>query len=324
MRFTPISFGLAIAVLAISVSTGVPAVAQDAKADEDIVARIGDDAVVTRREFERSLNAMGRGATGVEVPQEQKIALLNNIVDVKLQYVLAIKGGVKVSDADVDADIKKRTQGMSPEQFSAQLEQMGITNEELRSLFREQMTVMQYRTGQSDKVEAVTDEDVAAEFEELNKNGQFDTADVSHILIMVPQGSDEPAWLEAKKRIDAARVRVTTGKEDFRAVAAEVSEDPGGGTYPNTPRGKMVPEFEERMFSIPVGDVSEPFRTQFGWHILTPTARNTKSLDDLSEQIRGFLTEKRINDLVMDQVAKAKTTMEIEIRLDTPAETPAS
>jgi len=184
---------------------------------------------------------------------------------------------------------------------------------------REQITVARYRKNQTPNIEAVTDDDIASEFEELNKDGQFDRVDVSHILITVPAGSDEAAWLEAKKRIDAARERVTTGDEEFNTVIADVSEDPGGGIYPDTARGKMVPEFEERMFSLPVGAISEPFRTSFGWHILTPTAKKSMEIGELSQRLRVFITERRINDFVLEQVAQAKTTMDIVIRLDTPA-----
>lgn len=328
MRFAPIVIGMLMTALAFPVAFTGTAAAQDAAAAEDIVAKIGDDAVVTRREFERSMNAMGRNVPGMEMPHEQQIELLNNIVDAKLQYVLAKKDGVEVSDADVDADIKQKTQGMTPEQFAAQLQTIGITLDELHALIQEQMTVAEYRKNQASKIEAVTEDDVTAEFEELNKDGQFDRVDVSHILVMVENGADEAAWAEAKTRIDAARTRVTTGKEDFSTVAKEVSEDPGvvqnGGSYPDTPRGKMVPEFEERMFALAEGEISEPFRTQFGWHILTPTAKRTIPLEDLADRLRVFITERRINDHVMEQVANAKAEMDIEIRLDAPAETPAS
>lgn len=108
-----------------------------------------------------------------------------------------------------------------------------------------------------------------------------ETVDVSHILIKV--SGDEAAWAEAKKKIDAIRARIMAG-EDFAAVAREVSEDPGskksGGAYPNTPRGMMVPEFEKVMFETPVGQVSEPFRTKFGWHILKVTGRHGQPTPD--------------------------------------------
>ncbi|MBI5094346.1 MAG: peptidylprolyl isomerase [Candidatus Hydrogenedentes bacterium] len=109
------------------------------------------------------------------------------------------------------------------------------------------------------------------------------SVDVSHILIKA--SGSEAVWKAAKEKIDAARKRVTEG-EDFEKVAREVSEDPSvkdnGGAFPGTPRGKMVPEFEKVMFSTHVGDVSEPFRTKFGWHIVKVTGRHggERSADD--------------------------------------------
>jgi peptidyl-prolyl cis-trans isomerase A (cyclophilin A) len=107
------------------------------------------------------------------------------------------------------------------------------------------------------------------------KKGDEETVDVAHILVLA--SGDEAAWAKAKEKIDAALARVKAG-EDFGKVASEVSEDPGskqkGGAYPNTPHGKMVPEFDKVMFATPVGEVSEPFRTSYGWHILKVTGRH--------------------------------------------------
>jgi parvulin-like peptidyl-prolyl isomerase len=314
MRFTITTLAI-LAALPLFASRQAPA---QEEAAPEIVARIGEDAVVTRREFDRTLQQMTR--SGEEMSHEQQLELLNNIVDVKLQHVLAKKEGVEVTEAEIDADIAQRTQGMPAEQFIQRLESVGITEEEFRSLVSEQMAVAEFRQTLKDDVKAVTEDDVVAEYEELNEDGQFDRVDVSHILIRVDNPNDEAAWTEAKTRIDAARERVTEGEEDFNAVAKEVSEDPGvvqnGGSYPDTPRGQMVPEFEERMFALDVGAISEPFRTQFGWHILTPTARRSIPLDDVADDIRVFITEQRINDHVMDLVAEAKANTDIEIRLE--------
>lgn len=327
MRLTPLTVPLLVVALLVPLWPGEFAVAQEDEAEVDIVARVGEDAVVTRREFDRSLKAMSRG-NAANVPHEQQLELLNNIVDVKVQYVLATKSGVKVTDAELDADIAKRTSRMTPEQFAAGLKRSGITEDEFKYLIREQMTVAKYRQNQSESVGTVTEADVAAEYENLNKDGQFDRVDVSHILIMVQNTSDEAAWTEAKTRIDDAHERVTTGQEDFAKVAREVTEDPGskqsGGAYPNTPRGKMVPEFEEAMFATPVGEVSKPFRTAYGWHIVTPTARRSVPLEDVAGQIQVYVTERRINEHVQKLVAEAKAEMEIEIRLDAGTAAPAS
>jgi len=96
---------------------------------------------------------------------------------------------------------------------------------------------------------------------------------VSYILI-----KPEPEVPLAKRDADAlnkimeARKRITVDGEDFAEVAKEVSEDPGsaanGGDLGCFGKGQMVPEFEEAAFSLDVGEVSQPVKTDFGYHII--------------------------------------------------------
>ncbi len=96
----------------------------------------------------------------------------------------------------------------------------------------------------------------------------------SHILIPVAEGADEAALAEARARAEAALGRIRGG-EAFAAVAKEVSQDPGssaqGGDLDFFERGVMVPEFDDAAFSMTKGEVSEPVRSQFGFHIIQLT-----------------------------------------------------
>ena len=97
---------------------------------------------------------------------------------------------------------------------------------------------------------------------------QFQTR---HILI---QPSEVVSPENAKQLIDSLYSRIQKG-EDFAVLAATYSNDPGsardGGSLGWVTPGVMVPEFDNRMKSTPKGQVSEPFRSQFGWHILQVT-----------------------------------------------------
>jgi parvulin-like peptidyl-prolyl isomerase len=77
---------------------------------------------------------------------------------------------------------------------------------------------------------------------------------------------------EAFRKIMEARKRITVDGEDFAEVAKEMSEDPGsaenGGDLGCFGKGQMVPEFEEAAFSLEVGEVSQPVKTDFGYHII--------------------------------------------------------
>jgi peptidyl-prolyl cis-trans isomerase D len=99
---------------------------------------------------------------------------------------------------------------------------------------------------------------------------RFETAEqrrARHILIEVPEGQEDAARAEAEAVL--ARIR---GGEDFAAVAAEVSDDAGtkaqGGDLGTLSRGTLVGPFEDKLFTMQVGEVSEPVRSEFGFHII--------------------------------------------------------
>jgi len=80
----------------------------------------------------------------------------------------------------------------------------------------------------------------------------------SHILV------------DTKSEADSIKAKIDSG-ESFEALAKKYSKCPSGkegGDLGYFGRGQMVPEFENAAFSIPIGEVSEPVQTQFGWHLI--------------------------------------------------------
>jgi len=96
----------------------------------------------------------------------------------------------------------------------------------------------------------------------------------SHILIPVDEGSPEADVEQARAQIEDALQRVRGG-EPFAEVAKELSQDPGsaeeGGDLGFFESGIMDPAFEEAVFGLAVGEISEPVRTPFGFHIIKLT-----------------------------------------------------
>lgn len=85
----------------------------------------------------------------------------------------------------------------------------------------------------------------------------------SHILV----DDENQAW--------ALKSRITEG-ESFEELAKQYSKCPSkekGGDLGYFGRGQMVPEFENAAFSTPVGDVSDPVKTRFGWHLIKVTRK---------------------------------------------------
>jgi len=107
----------------------------------------------------------------------------------------------------------------------------------------------------------------------------------------------EAAFAAAKVLIDEARARIVAG-EPFEVVAAEVSEDPGnaykGGDLGWNADGAFVTEFEDALNALEAGDLSEPVRTQFGWHIIQLYDRQEEPISQSEqdyEKEQAFLTE---------------------------------
>ncbi|SNR15643.1 peptidylprolyl isomerase [Tenacibaculum jejuense] len=96
----------------------------------------------------------------------------------------------------------------------------------------------------------------------------------SHILLAYPKNSDKKDSLTLKKKLEEVRTRILNG-EAFEKVAKEVSSDPSakinGGDLGYFSAFRMVYQFEDAAYKTKVGDISKPFGTRFGYHILKVT-----------------------------------------------------
>jgi peptidyl-prolyl cis-trans isomerase C len=123
----------------------------------------------------------------------------------------------------------------------------------------------------------------------------WETVTARHILIRFkgsPVGlkdgqkdlTDEEALAKAKD----LRAKIVAGG-DFAALAKAESDDVGsganGGALGEFTHGRMVPQFDEAAFTLKVNDVSEPVKTQFGYHIIQVTKHDTKKMDDVKNEI---------------------------------------
>lgn len=92
---------------------------------------------------------------------------------------------------------------------------------------------------------------------------QYRTVRARHILV----NTEDEAW--------ALKSRITEG-ESFEALASKYSKCPSsekGGDLGYFNRGQMVPEFENVAFETPIGEVSDPVKTRFGWHLIKVTRK---------------------------------------------------
>jgi peptidyl-prolyl cis-trans isomerase SurA len=140
-----------------------------------------------------------------------------------------------------------------------------------------------------------------------------------HILISPTAVlSDE----RARERLDSLRHRIRMG-DDFADLARAHSDDRGsamrGGDLGWTDPGDLVPEFEEVMNRLPPGQVSEPFRTPFGWHIVEVLDRreHDSSRQLMRAQAREIIRDRKREDETELWLRRLRDESYVELRLET-------
>ena len=126
---------------------------------------------------------------------------------------------------------------------------------------------------------------------------QGEEVEARHILIR-PQSQDDAGWQAALEKAQEVYRKATAPGADFAALAREYSDDTGskekGGDLGWFGRGRMVPAFEQAAFSLEPGQVSEPVRSQFGYHIIEVEGRRPARLQplaDVREQVRQKIAD---------------------------------
>ena len=180
----------------------------------------------------------------------------------------------------------------------------------------------------------VTDADMLAEahkvYDQTVENiGPDGLVSAAHILILTPQKATEEQQQEAKRRIDSVYTALQAGA-DFETLAKQVSQDPGsarrGGMLGWFSRHQMVKEFEDAAFALQPGQMSKPFQSPYGWHLilmkerkqLEPFDFHRESIFKFLEQrgTRNAITERKLEAMVKASDNEITRDMLIENRTD--------
>ena len=151
---------------------------------------------------------------------------------------------------------------------------------------------------------------------------EFTETCVAHILVSAVGADGRPdqqaSLAQAEQlRAEAERLRgQIVGGADFAAVAAANSKDTGnkdeGGSLGCGPAGRFVPQFEAAMSTLPLGEVSQPVQTQFGFHLIRITERRTQPLEEAAPSIRQRLlqpSQNAFNTVIRSAVDKARISV---------------
>jgi peptidyl-prolyl cis-trans isomerase C len=158
---------------------------------------------------------------------------------------------------------------------------------------------------------AATDEAEHKAYDEAAK-AQPPQPEIHARHILLPTEEDAKAALE----------RIKKG-EDFAKVATELSKDPGGegGDLGWFTKDKMVPEFADAAFKLEPGQVSDPVKSQFGWHVIKVEEKRMKTFppfEQLKDQAARYVAQKAQSDLI----TKLRQDVKVE-RMDEPPPKPA-
>jgi peptidyl-prolyl cis-trans isomerase C len=301
---------------------------------KDPVATVNGDQISKAQldeAFDKAVQMTGVKAT--DLTPEQKLEGYRQILDELITEKLVNKAaaGVSVPQADVDAQIAKiKAQFPSDEDFSKQLSQVGQTPEQLGETIKKMLQQQRWLESQlSDKTE-VSDEE-AKKFYEENKTEfeQPETVKASHILFRVNKEDSEEVVNQKLKAAQGAEARAKKG-EDFSALAKELSEEPGakesGGDLGFFPKDRMVPEFAEVAFSEKVGEISNPVRTQFGWHVIKVTEKKpagTLPYEEVKTQLITYLKAKKQEEAAQQVLKSLRDSAKVESTLPPPAPAPS-
>lgn len=137
-----------------------------------------------------------------------------------------------------------------------------------------------------------------------------------HLLLSANTLRDEQATLQQLREL---RRRIDEGAR-LADLAREYSDDRGskqsGGSLGWVSPGQMVPDFEQAMNQLAVGEVSQPVQSQFGWHLIEVEARRKSDMTDTlrRQQVRQLLSERRFEEEVQNWLREIRDSTWVEIR----------
>lgn len=294
---------------------GPPATAQDALANE-VVLRVGA-AVVTRGEFEAQVRRLGLNpATTDEQQARPQAVAVEQMVEERLLKAAIAEDQIVVEKAEIDTSLDRVRAQLAARKisFADFLKQSGGTEAQLRAQAALEIGV--------DKMirQRLTPVALAAAFETRRREFDGTLLRVAHVILRPDIGRGDDAVAECMSRAQGIRNAILQGELGFAAAARRYSAGPSrhqDGDLGYIPRyGVAQEEFAKQVFTLARGDVSKPFATSFGVHIVTVTdiKPGTVGPDVVRQQIERVLAQQ----VLRDRLAEIRKTTLIEYAAGIP------
>ncbi len=277
--------------------------------------------------FDQVIRQMGYGRLQFRQMLEEEILIG------QLQAAIAGSGFVTEQEVRNFMRLDKQTRDFGLYRIKADAAAIQVGDDELQAYYEQ------------NAARFMTPEQVVIEYVELKKDSFFDQVDVSedelraryqteianlgeqrraaHILI---ESGDVRTDKDARALIDELRQRLANG-EDFAELARSASEDTGsaadGGDLGFAAAGVYDPDFEAALFALTKGQVSEPVRTEFGWHLiklLDTQEADVPSFAALREKIERDLKAEKVEQRFVEAVRELEGLAFEEADLQRPAQ----
>lgn len=275
-----------------------------------VVAKIGQTDI-TQQQLDQELTLFKAIYAG-HVPDEKadpsqykdfEIYVLDQLVNYEVVKAKASSLNISVADKDIQDyldKIKTNTFGGDQSKFDAALKSSNLTLDQLKTYYGQLILVQKAYEEVTKNVPGASDAEISAYYDAHKSSFyQNETRAVRHILI-TPSGSSpqtatsasttttasDSQWAAALATAQKVRADLVGGA-DWTTEAAKYSDDPGskanGGALGTISKGQTVTEFDQAAFSLAQGDISQPVKTVYGYHIIQVTAINPAKQQTLDE-----------------------------------------
>ena len=316
-----------LAVVAVGCGGGLP---------KNAVAKVGT-VLITQDQFDKQQTAFvdaGKAPDKSRQPKEWKSfqqGVTEYLVMMEVLKQKAPSSDVTVTDAEVTAQldtIRRMFQG-DEAKFAAALQAQKLTLAQLTQNIHDQLLFS--------KMQALVFTDITVTEEEAQSYYDSHKADyvqpesrtARHILIApVQPGANGAAtatptaadWDAAKSEAEKVRSEILNGA-DFASEASKYSDDAStkdsGGSLGSVPRGQLVPALEQAVFSLNKGDLSQPIKTQDGYHIIQVTEitpQKQLSYDEAKESVKAGLLSQMQAQAWASWLSKAESELGVSYR----------
>jgi len=269
------AFGISIASFA-QTSQPKPVMA------DKIVAVVGDK-IILKSDIDNSIIDMQR--QNIAIPENGKCMVLEQAMGIKALVLQAEKDSLPVTDEEIETIIDNRIRAFIGEYGGvAELEKIaGKSIYQLKEDFKEPIRDQEMAKAMRNKVVEnvrITPNEVAAYYNKIPKDSLYlyeSELEISQIVSYPKAHRDAEEYVI--QQLKEFKEQIESGKKDFKTVASIYTMDPGsketGGEYDiNRNSKELDPAWLQKAFTLKEGQISNPFKTRFGYHILQLVRRS--------------------------------------------------